>query len=101
MDAEAAIRSVINYQRESSPNSERTTFKYRSVEEYVTGYESGRFTPLDVARSLVKLVPELNAQTNAICNFNPEKLINAATESTRRWREGTMLRIRFNPKKSR
>lgn len=59
--------------------------------ELVSGYSATRFTPLDVIESVLERVEEVNSLVNAVVTSDADGARRAASESTRRHREGKLL----------
>jgi aspartyl-tRNA(Asn)/glutamyl-tRNA(Gln) amidotransferase subunit A len=57
------------------------------VAELLTRYRAGEATPLDATEACLARIAELEPQVNAIITLLPERALEQAEDSTRRWQE--------------
>ena len=59
------------------------------VSELLRGYRSQRFTPVDVVEAVLRHSERVNGRVNAFVLIDRQRAVAAATESWRRWKEGS------------
>ena len=71
-------------------------FCYTTVADFYSAYRSGRCTPMDVARGVLKAVADSNSTSpplRAIVDINEESVMKMAQASSERWRNGKPLSL--------
>src|SRR5262245_40579341 len=66
-------------------------FARMSAAEMVAGYRAKQFSPVDVAKSLLKRIEERDAEFNAIWLVKGDAALSSAIESEKRWQKNSPL----------
>lgn len=77
--------------QQSKDITTKTNFRYMTCSDYIHVYQSGEATPVSMAKTIIKNIKLLNLSLNGICDWNEQSIIQQATASAERWKNGTQL----------
>ncbi len=79
---------------EDEEMNENGVFRYFSIHDYTSRYKSGEITPLEVAKRLIKKVNDTSREyAPMIVSIDEKDVIKHATESTRRYKQGSPMGV--------
>ena len=94
-DHSAANRDIIKSRVVASSNTEGSGgFKHNTVLDYYNSYQSGKCTPVMVAKSILQAIEQSNSQDpplRAMVDWDSNVIMALAEESVERWKNGKLL----------
>ena len=94
-DHSAANRDIIKSRVVASSNTEGSGgFKHNTVLDFYNSYQSGKYTPVTVAKSILQAIEQSNSQDpplRAMVDWDSNVIMALAEESAERWKNGKPL----------